>query len=129
MSNQYEPPIQPSGPGAAPSGAAKPGKVQAIAIMMLVGGILATISGLLIALTTLIIFWPFCVYGVVFGILTIIKGTKLLGANAHLEPPPKGTAIMQIINIINCDFPNLVMGIIALVFLNDPEVRGYYQGR
>ena len=32
---------------------------------------------------------------------------------------------MQIINIINCDMVNLTLGIITLVFLNDPEVRDH----
>ena len=37
----------------------------------------------------------------------------------------KTIAIMQIVNIINCDMVNLTLGIITLVFLNDPEVRDH----
>ena len=36
---------------------------------------------------------------------------------------------MQIVNIISCDVANLAMGIVILVFLGDPEVKNYYQGR
>jgi hypothetical protein len=35
---------------------------------------------------------------------------------------------MQIINIINLDVVNCAMGIISLVFLNEPEVRRYFRG-
>jgi hypothetical protein len=34
----------------------------------------------------------------------------------------------QIVNIINCDVPNTVIGILTLVFLGDPQVKGYYHG-
>jgi hypothetical protein len=37
-------------------------------------------------------------------------------------------AIMQIINIICCDVPNCVMGILTLVFLGDPEVEAFFSG-
>jgi hypothetical protein len=105
----------------------KPGKVQAIAIMILVGGILATISGVVIIPSTLFL-WPGGYYSLVMGIMAIIKGAKLIGQNGHWEAPPKAIAIMQIINIINCDIPNTVMGILTLVFLGEPQVRAYYQG-
>jgi hypothetical protein len=36
---------------------------------------------------------------------------------------------MQIVNIINCDVVNLTLGIITLVFLNDPEVREHLRSQ
>jgi predicted Zn finger-like uncharacterized protein len=118
----------------------KPGKVQAIGIMMLIGGILATLHAL-VFLAYLGIFgvatmgfgwlcclWPGPYYGMVMGIMAIIRGSALLGENAHRQPAPSGIAIMQIVNIINGDMPNCVMGIIALVFLNEPETRRYFRG-
>ena len=70
------------------------------------------------------------IYSLVFGIMAIIKGSQMLGDN----PMPafksaKGIAIMQIVNIICCDGPNLVMGIINLVFLNDPEVKEWIRSQ
>ena len=41
----------------------------------------------------------------------------------------KTIAIMQIISIISCDFVNLSMGIVSLVFLNDDEVKAYLRNR
>ncbi|GEM_PF-2695913 len=103
-----------------------PGKVQAIAIMTLVGGIVAVLAAFSIMIGTFFIYIPW-IYGFVVGIMAIVKGAKLLGSNARLEMAPKNIAIMQIINIINCDAINLTVGIITLVFLNDPEVRGFYR--
>ena len=118
----------------------RPGKLQAIAIMTLVGGILATLFsifwilyGLLIALATMGI-GCICLIGPIFqlvaGILCIIQGSKLLGKN----PDPhyaktKKTAIMQIICIICFDWINMVLGIINLVFLNDEQVKAYIRSR
>ncbi len=113
--------------------AQRPGKVQAIAIMTLIGGILAA----LVALNWLIAdassmgiccLWPGQYYTIVLAILAIIKGSQLLGQDAHRQAPPKGIAIMMIVDIINFDIPNLVMGIIILVFCNDPEVERFFEG-
>lgn len=110
----------------------KPGKVQAIAIMMLVGGILATITSLSwlvtgLATAGLCCLWPGGYYSLVLGIMAIVRASSLLGKNADLQTPPKGIAIMQIINIVNADVPNCVMGILTLVFINDPEVSDYFR--
>jgi predicted Zn finger-like uncharacterized protein len=118
----------------------KPGKVQAIAIMMLVGGILATLgSGAvllyfgLIGVATmgfglLCCLWPGPYFGLVMGIMAITKGAQLLGDKDYRVAPPQGIAIMMIINIINADLVNLVLGIIVLVFLADEEVKEYFRG-
>ena len=83
-----------------------PGKVQAIGIMTLVGGILALLTCFGIALGTLFIYIPW-IYSLVLGIM----------------------AIMQIVNIINCDMVNLTLGIITLVFLYDSEVREHLRSQ
>jgi hypothetical protein len=58
--------------------------------------------------------------------MATIKGSQMLGSNpAPAFASARTIAIMQIVNIINCDIPNLTMGIINLVFLNDPEVKDY----
>jgi uncharacterized membrane protein YiaA len=107
---------------------AKPGKVQAIAIMQLVGGILAILTGIWIALASLFLYLVW-IYAIVLGILSIIRASKLLGADAYGAGNAKTIAIMQIVNILCCDVPNLAMGIIALVFQSDPEVQAYLEGR
>ena len=130
----YSPTPQQFGPAPQKYGAApqKPGKVVAIAILTLVGGIIATMLGLglfiSLALTCVGLLWLPMYYSFVVGIMAIIKGSKLLGKNDRYESPPSSIAVMQIINIINCDVTNCVLGILTLVFLSDPEVKAYYQG-
>ena len=108
----------------------KPAKVQAISIMMLVGGIYALVHALgAVAATTFVCcLWPGIYYAIVMGIMAIVTASPLLGDSAHLQAAPRGVAIMQIINIINLDVVNCVMGIISLVFLSEPEVRRYFRG-
>jgi hypothetical protein len=118
----------------------RPGKVQAIAIMTLIGGIWATLGALgwfgyvgVMGVATLgagllCCLWPGPYYGLAVGILAIIKGSQLLGQNARSQAPPKGTAVMLIINIINFDVVNCVLGILVLVFCSDPEVEDFFRG-
>jgi len=108
----------------------KPGKVHAISIMMLVGGIYALVHalGAVAASTFVCCLWPGIYYAIVMGIMAIVTASPLLGDSAHLQAVPRSVAIMQIVNIINLDVVNCAMGIISLVFLNEPEVRRYFRG-
>jgi hypothetical protein len=111
----------------------KPGKVQAIAIMVLIGGIFALITGVtgLIfgAFSCVGLLWPGTYYALVLGIMATIRGANLLGDKAYKQVPPQGIGIMMIINIINCDVINLTLGILVLVFLGDAEVKSYFRQR
>jgi predicted Zn finger-like uncharacterized protein len=109
----------------------KPGKVQAIAIMTLIGGIISLLLGLSYlvtgVMTCIFLAWPGIYYALVLGIMGLIKGIQLMGDKAYKESPPQGIAIMMIINVINCDFINLALGIVVLVFLGDEEVKDYFR--
>jgi hypothetical protein len=108
---------------------AKPAKAQAIAIMILIGGIYACLlsAGSTLLSSFLCCAWPGMYYGLVMGIMAILKGSNLLGDNAHRLPAPQGIAVMMIINIMNADLVNLTLGILVLVFLSDPEVKAYFR--
>ncbi len=84
--------------------------------------------GLWIAAATVLIYVVW-IYSIVMGILAIIRASKLLGQSAYGAGNSRATSIMQIVNILCCDFPNLTMGIICLVFQSDPEVEAYLEGR
>jgi hypothetical protein len=105
----------------------RPDKVQAIALMTLIGGVLAVLVSVGLMATCIGFFWPGTYYSLVAGIFLIVKGSELLGSDASRSAPPQATAIMQIINVINLDMINLTMGILTLVFLNEPEVRAYFR--
>jgi hypothetical protein len=105
---------------------AKPAKVQAIAIMTLVGGIIALLAGVGWTFTCVFALFPGA-YCFVVGIMAIIKGANLLTDSSGRVSPPKAIAIMQIINIISFDVVNLALGIITLVLLGDPDVKAYFR--
>jgi hypothetical protein len=109
----------------------KPSKVQAVGVMALVGGILATLLGVGLTLGGFPVccLWPGTYFSLVMGIMAIVKGAQLLGPGAYREAPPTAVAVMQIINVVNGDFVNLTLGILTLVFLSDPEVKRYFRRR
>jgi GYF domain 2 len=107
----------------------RPGQVQAVAIMLLVGGILGVLTGLtllVIAAPTIVCcFWPGIYLELIWGILAIIRAANMLGRDD--QGPPRTLAILQIICIINADVINCVLGIVSIVMLNAPEVVSYYR--
>jgi hypothetical protein len=117
--------------GAAHYAGRKPGKLQAVGIMMLVSGILSGLG----ALTYLVLTPFFCItlvpaiYYTVLCILEIQAAVNLMPDPIKPSPPPRAAAITQIVAAIFCDALTLAVGIISLVFLNDEEVRAYYRSR
>jgi hypothetical protein len=116
----------------------KPGQVQAVGIMLLIGGIWAILLGLsLVGIGVMgpvtggggwcCCVWPGTYYSFVFGILAIVRGVNMM--NADDQGPPNTLAILQVICILNGDLPNCIMGIVSLVLLNDPKVQDYYRWR
>lgn len=110
---------------------AKPGKVQAIAIMCLIDGILNILWGIGLACGLAlslygIICSPVGLYPVVLGILEIIYASQLLADPPRAGRPAQYLAIMQICNILLGDVISVVIGILSLVFYGDYEVKDYF---
>jgi GYF domain 2 len=105
----------------------KPGQVQAVGIMMLVGGIMGVIVFLTFAATCVGLVWPGIYFELVVAILAIVRGANML--NQDDQGPPRTLAVLLIICIINLDVINCVLGIVSLVMLNDPQVRDYYRSK
>jgi hypothetical protein len=107
----------------------KPGKVQAIGLMVLIGGIWACLLAALLGLASagLLLCWPGSWYCIFLGIWCIIKAIPLMGDSAYREPVPTTTSILLIVNIINLDIVCVILGIICVVFCNDREVTQYFK--
>ena len=104
--------------------------MTAIAVMVLVSGILDCLGGvfLLIGIWTI----PLGAYSIVLGVLEIIYATKILPVPMKVSQPAKYIAIMQIVNIVSCGVVPLVVGILSLIFYEEAEVQAYFaaqQGR
>jgi hypothetical protein len=117
----------------------KPGKVQAVAIMTLIDGILNILIALMwaVGIITGVVgtlglgfFLLICcvvpIYTVVVGIFEIIFAAKLLPEPPKTNEFSKPVAIMQIVNVLSFNLLSVVTGILALVFANDPEVVAYF---
>jgi hypothetical protein len=111
----------------------KPGKVQAIAIMTLINGILDVLWGVGLTISVILGTWglglfcaPLTILPSVLGIFEIIYASKLLG-NPPRKYPVQTIAILQIIAIIYLDFIGPVIGILSLVFYSDPPVKQFIE--
>ena len=106
----------------------RPGKAQAIAFMVLLGGAWAILwaIGMVVLSSCSCVAWPGTYYSIVFGILAIIRGAELMGSGRGARRSPRTVLIMQIIAIVNADVVNLACGIVGFVFLNDPAVERFY---
>lgn len=113
----------------------KPGKVEAIAIMTLVNGIFNILGGLGVTVGVVLgtlgiglLCAPLTFAPAVLGIFEIIYASKLMSSNP-VPPiqPAKTIAILEICCIIAGMVISMVVGILALVFYNDPEVKGYFE--
>jgi len=111
----------------------KPGKVQAIAIMTLLNGIFNIFYGLLI--TAAIVFGTLgigiicswlTILPTVLGIFEIIYAAKLLAVPPQPVKSSKTIAILEIVAILAGNIISAVVGILALVFYDDPMVKGYF---
>lgn len=125
--------------GAGDFSSTKPGKVQAIAIIHLVSGILNVVAGLVNVLVFLYLgFFTFglsCLFliltpvPVIFGILEILYATKLLADPIKISQPKTYISILEICSVLWCGVLQLTAGIITMVFYNDPEVKAYFASR
>lgn len=107
----------------------KPGKVSAIAGMLIGGGAWAIFANLFsIVIFPLWCFWPGLYFGIIWAILAIVRGAGLLGDRWHRQEP-RTLVVLQIVQAVNLDIVNIAMGIVGLVFLNDRQVRLSFRRR
>lgn len=111
----------------------RPGMVTAIAIMTLVNGVLNILYALSVTLGIVLgtfgiglLCAPLTILPGVLGIFEIIYATQLLAIPPRPVKPNQTIAILEIAAIAAGNVVSLVVGILALVFYNDPAVRAYF---
>ena len=117
-------------------GIQKPGQVQAIAIMTLISGILNilvalgwTVTAVFSIIPTVgisLLCVPVTILPGVLGIFELIYAANLMASPPKPTRPSQAIAIMEIICILSGNPYPLVVGILALVFYNDPAVQAYF---
>ena len=107
--------------------------IQAIAIMTLANGILNILYGLgvtaAIVLGTFfigIICAPLTILPVVLGIFEILYAVKLLATPPQPVKPSQTIAILEIVAVLSGNVISAVVGILALVFYTDANVKAYF---
>ncbi len=117
---------------------AKPGKVQAVAIMTLISGIGNILYMLILGFFVLL---PIgiatigigCLFGIllippiVLGVFEILYSTKLLPTPIKPTKPSQVIAILEICCILTGNLYTVATGIVALVMYNDPAVKAYFE--
>lgn len=112
--------------------ASKPGKVQAIEIILLVSGILNIIGGLSASFAFLvsivgIICVPITLLPLILGVFEVLYASKLMSGKPLPAQNIKTIAILEIATILYGNVPGLVAGILNLVFLDDAPVKAYLE--
>ena len=110
----------------------RPGKVKAIAIMTLAGGVWSVMValglgwGVAASMCLACCLIPSTVYSFVTGIMMIVQGILLLGNHPHRHlRRTRWTASLQIGCLLAADIPNVILGILNHVFLSNDAVKAY----
>jgi len=109
----------------------KPTLVNVIAWTTLTSGIVNLFWGFALSGTALvsiigIICVPLAILPSVFGVFEIIYAAKLFSNPPQAVKPSTNIAVIEIASILALNVFSMVVGILSLVFYNDPIVKDYF---
>jgi len=110
-----------------------PGLVKTIAVMTLVNGIFNILWGLGVTAGVVLgtffiglICAPITILPTILGIFEMIYALKLLANPPQPVQPSTSIAILEILCVLAGNVFSMIVGILALVFYNDPQVKEYF---
>lgn len=110
-----------------------PGLVKTIAVMTLVNGIVNILWGLGVTAGVVLgtffigmICAPVTILPTILGIFEMIYALKLLANPPQPVRPSTTIAILEILCVAAGNVFSMIVGILALVFYNDPQVKEYF---
>ena len=111
----------------------KPTKVQTMAILVLINGILNVLWGGILALFGVItivgiLCAPLLILPMILGVFELIYALNLLADPPKVKEPSQVLAILEIVNIIFLNIFSVVVGILSLIFISEAEVKDYFAG-
>lgn len=108
-----------------------PGLVKTIAVLTLINGIVNIFWGLIataVVVPTIILacLAVFTILPTILGVFEIIYALKLLNNPPQPVQPSTTIAILEILCVLTGNVFSMIVGILALVFYNDPQVKEYF---
>lgn len=109
----------------------KPAKVQTIAILVLINGILNIVWGGILALLGVIslvgiLCAPVLILPMILGVFELIYALNLLAEPPKVKEPSQAIAILEICDILFLNIFGVVVGVLSLIFINEEEVKAYF---
>ena len=118
---------------------AKPGELHTLAILTLVSGVLNLVSGIGGTFALLITgvvtfglgccFLPLPILLGVCGALELRYALELLPDPIRAKEPNRTVAVLEIVCILAGNVVSVVVGILALVWYDTPQVKAYFASR
>ena len=112
----------------------RPSNITTLAVMTLVSGGLNILAGLGLTIAVVlgtfffgIICVPITILPAILGVFEILYGVKLLAVPPKPLKPSQAIAILEIATFLYLNVISGVVGILAMVFYNDPEVKKYFE--
>jgi len=108
-----------------------PGLVKTIGVTTLISGIVNIFWGLIataVVVPTIILacLAVFTILPTILGVFEIIYALKLLGNPPQPVQPSTSIAILEISTVLTGNVFSMIVGILSLVFYNDPQVKEYF---
>ena len=109
----------------------KPGLFTAIAVMTLTSGIINLFWGFIASATALgtiigVVCLPITILPTILGVFEIIYAAKLLSTQPEVVKPSQSIAVFEILTFLVGNIFSMVVGILALIFYNDQNVKEYF---
>jgi hypothetical protein len=110
-----------------------PGLVKTIAVLTLVNGIFNILWGLGITAGIVLgtffiglICAPITILPAILGVFEMIYALKLLSNPPQPVQPSTAIAIMEILCVVTGNVFSMIVGILVLIFYNDPQVKDFF---
>lgn len=110
----------------------KPGKVQAMEVMLLVNGVLNIILGISLITGAFssflgVLCLPLSILPAVLGVFEVIYGYRMISQKPVKSKDLKVIAICEIVSILYGNVISMVVGILNLAFLDENQVKQYLE--
>ncbi len=109
----------------------KPALFTTIAVLTLLSGIVNLFWGYVASVTALstfigVVCLPITILPTILGLFEIVYAAKLFSTQPQRVQPSQPLAVFQISTLIYGNIFSVVVGILNLIFFNDPTVRDYF---